>query len=1050
MKNVNELDKNKENLYSRQIGTYGEEAMKKILNLNILILGIKGLGIEVAKNIILTGPNSVFIYDNNICELRDMGTNYYLKKEDINKNRIDYSSFQFLSNLNPYTKVKILDVKQSDNLFDEISKNHFDVIVQTDIQSKNDTILFNEFCRKNNIKFIYGAVLGLSGFIFSDFGNNHIILDKYGIEPKRYLCLDIKNDDNNKSLVAVVNDFKNPLRLETGDYVIFKNIKGMTELNDNKPRVITINDDKSFYIEDDISKYKKYEGNGDIYEYKSPEKINHLSFQNNIALPFNRSSIKENFVEQDENKPNTNKLYFSIFLAIKEYLDDNNNDIYKLIATEEIEKIIERSEILFDRIIKNDKKIGIYHEGYDEKEIQHFDKKIAYNIIKYSQYKIIPICSILGGFISQEIIKTIGKYNPLNQWMFFNLYDPNFNYGNIIEKSKINNRYHDLVCIFGKEIQERLQKLNIFIAGAGAVGCELLKNLALLGISTEENSLLTVTDYDNIEISNLNRQFLFNNKNIGQSKSIIACNETKKMNNDIRCCGKNYKICKETENIFNEAFWKSQNIIISAVDSDETREYLNQKCFKYDKILINSGTSGVRGKANIIIPRITYPLQIEEEEDNADYPMCTIKFYPSKIEHCIEWSRSLFHELFFENIKIFNIFISNKDNFINNISEEPNEIFLEKYLIIRNIFNILNNDNEKQKTYKIIELAVQYFYRFYIKSIENLLLIYPNKKNTDGELFWSGEKKKPCPLKSLDTNDKMTIKFVSSFCNIFSNCLGLKLDDNYLEDNKLKLTVQKIFGVIENKNNNDKKNERKEQMNEMKNILIIVNSKNNINWEINEEIFNKDNYTHIEFIQSSANLRAKNYSIEEVNMNKALMIAGNIIASVPTSTSSIVGYISFQIINLMYTRDIQNVIKNAFLDLGSNTFDTIPQDYIEENEDFDSNYPIIEINQSKTCSEFLELMKNKYKIDVFHFEINGKILYDKRVTKVPHIIKRELERSKTKIEDLYFTQIKNSKENQEELNKKNFFIKIFCRINNEMTKEIEEIYNFPLIKYSIN
>ena len=296
----------------------------------------------------------------------------------------------------------------------------------------------------------------------------------------------------------------------------------------------------------------------------------------------------------------------------------------------------------------------------------------------------------------------------------------------------------------------------------------------------------------------------------------------------------------------------------------------------------------------------------------------------------------------------------------------------------------------------------------------------------------------------------MTIKFVSSFCNIFSNCLGLKLDDNYLEDNKLKLTVQKIFGVIENKNNNDKKNERKEQMNEMKNILIIVNSKNNINWEINEEIFNKDNYTHIEFIQSSANLRAKNYSIEEVNMNKALMIAGNIIASVPTSTSSIVGYISFQIINLMYTRDIQNVIKNAFLDLGSNTFDTIPQDYIEENEDFDSNYPIIEINQSKTCSEFLELMKNKYKIDVFHFEINGKILYDKRVTKVPHIIKRELERSKTKIEDLYFTQIKNSKENQEELNKKNFFIKIFCRINNEMTKEIEEIYNFPLIKYSIN
>ena len=60
------------------------------------------------------------------------------------------------------------------------------------------------------------------------------------------------------------------------------------------------------------------------------------------------------------------------------------------------------------------------------------------------------------------------------------------------------------------------------------------------------------------------------------------------------------------------------------------------------------------------------------------------------------------------------------------------------------------------------------------------------------------------------------------------------------------------------------------------------------------------------------------------------MIAGKIIASVPTSTSSIVGYICLQIINLLYTHDTENVVKNAFFNLGLNVMDLIPQEQIEQ------------------------------------------------------------------------------------------------------------------------
>ena len=58
--------------------------------------------------------------------------------------------------------------------------------------------------------------------------------------------------------------------------------------------------------------------------------------------------------------------------------------------------------------------------------------------------------------------------------------------------------------------------------GVGAIGCEVLKNMALMGVSTSQESQFTIRDYDLIEISNLTIQFLFQNEHIGLPKSNIA------------------------------------------------------------------------------------------------------------------------------------------------------------------------------------------------------------------------------------------------------------------------------------------------------------------------------------------------------------------------------------------------------------------------------------------------------------------------------------------------------------------------------------------------
>lgn len=63
-----------ENLYSRQLYVLGHEAMRKMANSDVLISGMNGLGVEIAKNVILSGVKSVTIHDQEVCQLSDLSS----------------------------------------------------------------------------------------------------------------------------------------------------------------------------------------------------------------------------------------------------------------------------------------------------------------------------------------------------------------------------------------------------------------------------------------------------------------------------------------------------------------------------------------------------------------------------------------------------------------------------------------------------------------------------------------------------------------------------------------------------------------------------------------------------------------------------------------------------------------------------------------------------------------------------------------------------------------------------------------------------------------
>ena len=134
MKN-NENDKENlvSELYSRKVGLYGLETMKKIMNLIILIYRMRDSGIEITKNIMLSGPNRIIIFSPNISKINDLTANFYLTKDDIENQKRKYEAvLNQLALFYPYIEVNIMkgkNILENINHSLENEKSKYDVVV---------------------------------------------------------------------------------------------------------------------------------------------------------------------------------------------------------------------------------------------------------------------------------------------------------------------------------------------------------------------------------------------------------------------------------------------------------------------------------------------------------------------------------------------------------------------------------------------------------------------------------------------------------------------------------------------------------------------------------------------------------------------------------------------------------------------------------------------------------------------------------------------------------------------------------------------------------
>ncbi|SMR58484.1 unnamed protein product [Zymoseptoria tritici ST99CH_1E4] len=217
----------------------------------------------------------------------------------------------------------------------------------------------------------------------------------------------------------------------------------------------------------------------------------------------------------------------------------------------------------------------------------------------------------------------------------------------------------------GGPLTIRVKDSRVLLVGAGGIGCELLKNLVCCGFGSgytptntqsgaqqngteaaapKRKAEIVVVDLDTIDLSNLNRQFLFRKQHIKKPKATVAKETASQFNPSVNIDAHHASIFDKQYDV---EFYEGFDIVFNALDNLAARRHVNRMCLAADVPLIESGTTGFNGQVQAIRKGVTECYDCNEKPVQKSFPICTIRSTPSQPIHCIVWAKSyLLPELF--------------------------------------------------------------------------------------------------------------------------------------------------------------------------------------------------------------------------------------------------------------------------------------------------------------------------------------------------------------------------------------------------------------------
>ncbi|CAN0879670.1 Ubiquitin-activating enzyme E1 1 [Linum grandiflorum] len=886
-----------EDLHSRQLAVYGRETMRRVFASNVLISGINGLGAEIAKNLVLAGVKSVTLHDEGLVEAWDLSSNFVFSEGDVGKNRA-LACVQKLQELNNSVVISTLTAPlKKEQLSD------FQAVVFTD-SSLEKAIEFDDYCRAHQppIAFIKSEVRGLFGSVFCDFGPEFTVFDVDGEDAHTGIIASISND--NPAFIACVDDER--VELQDGDLVVFSEVEGMVELNDGKPRKVKNARPYSFNIEEDTTNFSAYIKGGIVTQVKQPKVLNFKSL---------RDSIKEpgDLLLSDFSKFDRPPLLHLAFQALDKFVAELGR--YPVAGLEDDAQ-------KFLSFVSN------INDNAGDCRIEKIDQQILRHFAFGARAVLNPMAAMFGGLVGQEVVKACsGKFHPLFQFFYFDSaeslptepLDPK-------DLRPLNSRYDAQISVFGAKLQKKMEAAKVFMVGSGALGCEFLKNLALMGVACGKQGKLTITDDDVIEKSNLSRQFLFRDWNIGQAKSTVAATAASVINPHFNIEALQNRASEETESVFDDTFWENLTVVINALDNVNARLYVDRRCMYFQKPLLESGTLGAKCNTQMVIPHLTENYGASRDPPEKQAPMCTVHSFPHNIDHCLTWARSEFEGLLEKTPAEVNAYLSGPVEYaaaMKNAGDAQAKDNLERVL------QCLEKDRclEFQDC---ISWARLKFEDYFANRVKQLTFTFPEDALTSSATpFWSAPKRFPRPLQ-FSTDDTSHLRFVLAGAILRAEIFGIPVPDWVKSSSKLADAINSVIVPdFEPKTGVKIKTDEKETnipavsiddaqvIDELVMKLEACSQQLVPGFKMVPIQFEKDDDTnyHMELIAGLANMRARNYGIPEVDKLKAKFIAGRIIPAIATSTAMATGLVCLELYKVLDGGHKLEDYRNSFANL---------------------------------------------------------------------------------------------------------------------------------------
>uniref|UniRef100_A0A7N6A715 E1 ubiquitin-activating enzyme n=1 Tax=Anabas testudineus TaxID=64144 RepID=A0A7N6A715_ANATE len=873
-----------EGLYSRQLYVLGHEAMKRMQNSNVLISGMRGLGVEIAKNVILGGVRSVTVHDQGVAEWGDLSSQFYLREEDLGKNRAEVSQPR-LAELNNYVPVTAYTGALTE---DYLTK--FQVVVLTN-STLDEQQHLGELCHSKGIKFIVADTRGLFSQLFCDFGEEMIVYDTNGEQPLSAMISMITKD--NPGVVTCLDEARHGF--ESGDYVTFTEVQGMTELNGCQPVEIKVLGPYTFSI-CDTAGFTDYVRGGIVSQVKMPKKISFKSISSSMDEP--------EFVMTDFAKFESPGQLHVGFQAIHAFQKKHN--LCLLLITDG------------DELLTLAKEVNSAQTG--SAKIEQLDEALIKKLSFVAAGDLAPINAFIGGLAAQEVMKACtGKFMPIMQWLYFDALECLAEDEGVVltEEECRNCRYDGQIAVFGTKLQDLLAKQRYFLVGAGAIGCELLKNFAMIGLACGEGEVI-VTDMDTIEKSNLNRQFLFRPSDVTKMKSDTAAAAVKQMNPSIKITGHQNRVGPDTERIYDDDFFESLDGVANALDNVDARMYMDRRCVYYRKPLLESGTLGTKGNVQVVIPFLTESYSSSQDPPEKSIPICTLKNFPNAIEHTLQWARDEFEGLFKQSPESAMQYLTDP-KFMERTLKLPGAQPIE---VLEAVYKSLVTDCPHSWA-DCVAWARNHWQCQYSNNIRQLLHNFPpDQLTSSGAPFWSGPKRCPHPLE-FSTSNELHMDYIMAGANLFAQTYSLPGSNDRVGVAKILQEVKvpaftprsgvKIH-VSDQELQNSNSSVDDSRLEELKTQLPTPES---YQYKLNPIDFEKDDDTnyHMDFIVAASNLRAENYDIPPTDRHKSKLIAGKIIPAIATTTAAVVGLVCLELIKIVQGHKKLESYKNGFMNL---------------------------------------------------------------------------------------------------------------------------------------